>query len=200
MINISPIANVISFALFQQSYKFYSHRTRIILGLSNIFYCQWQCEFGDVNLTLLCQYMFAGDNLALLIKSYMQVMIVLKSGNLILWKTSSEPIIVWMRRQLTECNNDWFSDVSIRFWKSFSKWLWEIGLILDTCLVQKELSLKLLIKWEVILLYMANPFRSVGCNMNANRYRSWSKKSKRLKISRSRRSKIKRLRIKRLKK
>ncbi len=46
---------------------------------------------------LLCQYAFGGGNLALLMKSHVQVVVVFGGGNLALWKPTSGATVVWLR-------------------------------------------------------------------------------------------------------
>lgn len=46
----------------------------------------YEYKFGGGNFALLWQYVFNGKSLALLMKSHMQVVMVLVNGNLTLWK------------------------------------------------------------------------------------------------------------------
>lgn len=44
----------------------------------------YQFEFRGINIALLCQYVFEGDNLILLMKNHMQEMVVCKGENFVL--------------------------------------------------------------------------------------------------------------------
>lgn len=73
----------------------------------------YQHKYRDDNLTLLYQFALKDDNLVLLIKNYVLVVIVLVGGNLVLWKTTSEAIVIQMRIQTYQHNKIWLSDASI---------------------------------------------------------------------------------------